>query len=400
MKFKISDYIGVSIVTVASLILMFTIGIGNGSWSWGGSHEAEKAREIVIPKTPVAVQQVEPELVEIVVRFAGMLRPFERHPLAFEVGGRVTSLGTNAAGKPLDVGDRVDAGQIIAELDARTESARLKRAKALLEKAQADLARVERTKERVPGAVTDAEYTDLITRLAEAEAETTTAEKALEDRLLITPVPGVISRRTLSVGESVNPHQAVFEVLETDKLLLVVGIPESRIQELRLGQRVHLELLARDLYGRPRPAVDGVVHEVAEASDQQTGLFEVEIVVDNTENQLKPGLIARANIVVDEVEAYRLPLTAGVFREGELFLFAIDAQNKAVRYPLLGALEQGSELIVRELPAEFRTVVVRGQHRLTDGREVEILDAQAAGSEAEAIEPAVEVNMASGAEAP
>lgn len=398
MKFKASDYIGVSIVTVASLILMFTIGIGNGSWSWGGSHETEQAREIVIPKTPVAVERVEPELVEIFVRFAGMLRPFERHPLAFEIGGRVLALGTNAQGKPLDVGDRVEAGQIIAELDARAEAARLKRAKAQLEKAQADLARLDRTKERNATAVTEAEYTDFVTRLAEAEAEATTAEKSLEDRTLRSPMPGVVSQRMLNVGESVNPHQAVFEVLETDRLLLVVGVPESRIQDLRPGQPVHLELLARDHYGQERHLPAGHVHQVAEAADQQTGLFEVEIVLDNPDGTLKPGLIARANIVIEEIEAIRLPITAGVFRDGELFLFTVGEDGTAVRYVLNGALEQGDDLIVRELPPGYRTVIVRGQHRLVDGRAVEIIEA--GGDDSELIEPAVKVNMASGTAAP
>jgi len=398
MKFKTSDYIGVSIVTVAALILMFTIGIGNGSWSWGESRDVEELRNLVIPKTPVAVQQLEPELVEIVVRFAGMLRPLERHPLAFEVGGRVLTLGTNERGQALDVGDRVSAGQVLAELDARAEQARLKRAKALLEKAQSDLARLDRTRERIATAVTEAEYTDFVTRLAEAEAEAITTEKALEDRTLRSPVDGVISTRLLTVGESVNPHQAVFEVLETDRLLLVVGVPESRIQEIRPGQEVHLELLARDIYGRKRQMSNGVIHQVAEASDQQTGLFEVEVVVDNAAGELKPGLIARADIVLEEIEAFRLPVTSGVYRDGELFVFTVGDDGKAARFVLEDSLEQGDDLIFRNLPESSRTVVVRGQHRLVEGREVEIIDLNPDGTEA--IAPEVKVNMASGADAP
>lgn len=388
MKFKTGDYVGVSIVTVGALVLMFTIGAGSGSWSFGTSN-AVATGERPIPKVPVSVVEAAPEPVEIMLRYAGMIRPLERYSLAFEIGGRVEALALNPQGNPLNIGDRVEAGQVVAQLDSRLLRARLKRAKAVLEKAQADLARTEDLRSRSPGTVTEAQYIDHVTMLVEAEAEVESAEKSLDDAILRSPVSGVVSQRLIKVGESVNMHQPVLEVLEVDELVLVAGVPESRIQEINVGQKAHIELLARDLYGRPRPPIDGYVYRVAEAADQQTGLFEVEVRLPNDDGSLKPGLIARANIVVREIVGFRLPASAAVFRDHELFLFTVGPDGRAHRYTLHTALEQGSELILTELPESYRTVVVRGQHRLVEGREVEILELD--GDEPSMDEPDVSV---------
>lgn len=374
MKFKTGDYIGVSIVTIAALVLMFTIGAGRGGWGLETGSKSEQT-SVVIPKSPVSVMQVEPESIEITLRYAGVLRPLEDYQMAFEIGGRIESMATRADGTPLDVGDSVTAGQVLAQLDDRLLRARLKGARARLEQAQSDLQRAEELQSRSPNAISPAQMQEYITAVIAAEAELEASQKSLDDVTLRAPVDGVVSQRMANPGESINMHQPIFEVLEVDELVLVVGVPESRIQEIRVGQKAHLELLAHDIYGRPRPSIDGVVHTVGEASAMQTGLFEVEIRVPNESRELKPGLIARTHIVIREIEGFRLPSSAAVFRDNEWFLFAVGEDGLAHRYVLGGlSLEQGEHIVVTDLPEPMRTVVTRGQHRLVEGREVEIVD--------------------------
>src|SRR5690606_3806911 len=150
----------VSIVTVGALILMFTIGAGTGRWSFGTSNPTANSADRLIPKTPVSVIESVPEPIEIYLRYAGMIRPLERYTLAFEIGGRIESLAKGPNGRPLDVGDRVEAGQVVAQLDSRIYVARLKRARAYLEKAQADLTRAEDLRDRSPGAITPAQFVE------------------------------------------------------------------------------------------------------------------------------------------------------------------------------------------------------------------------------------------------
>ncbi len=409
MNAKLGRFLGLIIVTGFALTVAITVTAGG----WGraapdGNGQSAK----VIPETPVSVMQARLESIEITDSYSGMIRPWERFALGFEVAGRVIELGTansgdGSVGRPLDEGDEVSAGQVLARLDdrvllARLEEsrARLQEANAQLEEAQADMRRSQVLKDSESGnrAITEARYQEDVTQLAVANAQLAlataqlqAANKQFQDTKLVSPVAGVISRRMVNAGESVTAHQTILEIIQVDAVLLVVGVPEAYVGEICAGQRVHVELLARDRFRRKRPSTTGRIHQVAEAADRTTGLFEVEIAVANPQRKWKPGLIALAHIVLTEVEGFRLPMAGAVFRKNKTFLFSAAAdgepltaagqQGTAHRFELDDWIEQGAEMILAELPPRHRAVVVRGQHQLLDGQRVSVVgidDKQAA----------------------
>jgi len=412
MTERVGRLLGLMIVTAVALTVAITVTAG----SWGRSApNGDGETKSVIPKTPVSVMEVAREEIEITDTYSGMIRPWERFSLGFEVAGRVVALGTNAEGEPLDDGDLISAGQELARLDDRVARSRLEEgqaqldaaraqvrdAKAKLEKAQSDMRRSEQLRQ-VGGpessqAITEKQYRADVAQLSVAEAQAALAEaqltmaearlptlkKNVDDTSLLSPVSGVISRRLVNVGESVNPHQVIMEIIQVDEVLLVVGVPEAFVNEIQVGQPVHVELLARDRFRRERQRADGRVHLVAEAADRTTGLFEVEILLPNPQQRWKPGHIALAHIVIDRVQGYRIPTTCAVFREQGGYLFSVEKEGRAVhqvgesgtarRVELTDWIEQGNDLILSDLPPERRAVVKRGQHRLVDGREVRLV---------------------------
>jgi len=372
MKDKIGRFVGLLIVTACALVVAITVtagGLGRNS------RLSDEDRAGTIPDTPVSVINVQLDSIEITDSYSGMLRPLERFSLGFEIAGRLVALGTNEAGKPLDEGDRVAAGGVLARLDDRVLLARLKEAKARREQAQSNMRRAQELKDRPTKVITETEYQDRVTELALAEAQFESSEKNLEDATLVSPVAGVISKRRINVGESVNPQQTIIEIIQVNELLLVAGVPEAYVGEIRTGQTVHVELLARNRFRRKRSDLSGRVYRVAEAADDSTGLFDVEILISNSQGKLKPGLIALAHIVVAEVQGFRVPMTSAVFRDEETFLFTVDELHKAHRLNLTDWIEQGPDMILRELPPTQRRVVVRGQHRLVEGRTVRLVPA-------------------------
>ena len=370
--------VGLLIVAGFALIILMTLGIGVLGW---GASEADEEPEVQIPPSPVAVEKIELEPIEIIRSYSGMIRPMERFALGFEIAGRVKALGVNREGEPLDEGDRVGSGDLLAQLDDRVLLARLKEAKAQQEQAQADLNRVQLLEGQQPGTISQSEFQERVTASVLAQAQFDMAEKSLEDARLVWPaeVPGVISRRLVNPGESVNPQETVFEVIQVDEVLLVVGVPEAEVIEIHAQQRVHVELFARDRFRQRRPRLEGGVYRVGEAADDTTGLFEVEIKLPNPDGRLKPGLIALGRIVIDSVEGFRVSVTSAVFRQGETFLFTVGDDGKAHRFVLDHYIEQGPDLILSQLPPAHRTVVVRGQHRLVEDRPLEVVQLGAGG---------------------
>jgi hypothetical protein len=74
------------------------------------------------------------------------------------------------------------------------------------------------------------------------------------------------------------------------------------------------------------------------------------------------------------MQGFRVPTASAMFRENETYLFSVDGSGVARKVPLVDWIEQGRHLVLDQLPPEHRHVVVRGQHRLVDGRPVELVE--------------------------
>jgi multidrug efflux pump subunit AcrA (membrane-fusion protein) len=170
------------------------------------------------------------------------------------------------------------------------------------------------------------------------------------------------------------------ELIQVEEVLLVVGVPEAFVGDIQVGQTAHVDLFAQDRFRRKRPSLRGTVHRVAEAADDSTGLFEVEILVPNQEGVLKPGRIGLAHIVVQRCDGFRVPITCAVFRDGKTWLFSVGDDDKAHSFKVERWIEQGPDMILSELPPEHQRIVVRGQHRLVDGRSVREVPEPATGA--------------------
>ena len=387
------------------------------------SETTEDTSQQSVTSTPVTVRHLQPANIEILDSYTGMIRPFRRSTLSFDMPGRVITLGQRTrslsdSANPdleLDVGDWIEVGQVLATLDQRSHHARLHEAKARLDLAEAEFERGSNLKERDPSAISDSEFHRRSVDVAVTQAQMNLASIVLEDSTLVALRRGVISHRYLNPGEVVNANEPVFEVVEVEQVLLVVGVPESRIRQLdihrqqplesediepaeenshsNLQQRrklqVRVELLARDRFGNRDSQLHGYVYRIGETADDTTGLFEVEILLQNTDRTLKPGLVARADIIVDHLSGYRVPLSSALQIDGDMYLYSVARQEKseqnllddrdrssliAQRWKVNRWIEQGADMIMPDVAPEHQTVVIRGQHRLYHGRPVTLVN--------------------------
>ena len=184
--------VGLTVVTLFAGAVMWATGVRRvDSAAEMGVGEATEVTET--PAAPVAIQQLHAEPVEILNTYAGMIQPFERFSVAFEVPGRVANLGQNDSQRDLDEGDVVRQGQVLAMLDQRILTARVNETSARLEQAQQELERARQMRQVPNPAISETEYQTRLTELAVAEAQAVTAQKNLEDATLKSPCDGVIS---------------------------------------------------------------------------------------------------------------------------------------------------------------------------------------------------------------
>ncbi|MCE5302893.1 MAG: efflux RND transporter periplasmic adaptor subunit [Planctomycetaceae bacterium] len=369
-------------------------------------------RSRVEDSPPIAVQTVAlaREPVSSEVHYGATVREHQRIQLSFKVPGTVESLlqVLRSDGRVTDVheGDIVtnDPSRPVAELDDSDYRRRmtgaqdqLARAEAKQRATEATVTAVRATYERIKamhdrGSVSQQMYDDTLAKRDAANAELDAvarevgaagvafqqAEDDWKHCKLIPPIPkAVVSRKYTERGERVQAGQPVFEIMDLSTMRAAFGVPDTRIDEFRLGQTVSV---SADAF-RGLPLV-GRVTKILPAADLRTRTFEVEVTIDEPK-ELRPGMVV--SIVVGRPHQMVLvPMTAVQRgdKPGELVVFVVtDEKGKQVarrrRVQLDGIYDNRIRLI--EGPgSEIRKgdpVVVSGAFRLVDGQEVRVLDA-------------------------
>jgi len=342
-----------------------------------------KAEKRLIPRTVVAV---------------GTLAAEERAELGFKVPGRL-------ARWDVDLGSRVAAGAVLAELDARDYELRRDRARAALEQARArlglpvggdddaldpekvgvvrqakarlDQARVtlERSRElRDQGIlaqaeydtsaaafkVTESQYNDSLEEvnnrrgiLAERRSDLALAEQQLTDSRLLAPFGGAVQQRRANLGEYLAAGAPVLTLVKLTPLRLRLDVPEREALNVREGQTVAV---------RTEGATDawpGRIVRLSPAIEEANRSLIVEAEVDNSKGLLRPGSFARAEIQTESggdsvvVPASALVLFAGIekvvtVREGKALERPVTTGRHAGdAVEILSGLEQGESVVVK-----------------------------------------------------
>lgn len=155
--------------------------------------------------------------------------------LGFKTGGVIQEI-------LVDEGARVEAGQVVARLDAREIDAGVAMARAALGKAQRDLARVEALARSaaVPGTLQE----DAETAAAVARAQVAGARFNRETATLVAPFTGVVVLRLAEPGEVIGPGMPVVVIGEArpDELRVDVGVPARELPRVRAGVPVTVRL--------------------------------------------------------------------------------------------------------------------------------------------------------------
>jgi len=233
-------------------------------------------------------------------RFPGQAKATQELNLAFEVPGRLIE-------RPVEVGDRVELGQVLAELDPRDFAAALKSAEAELKRDQANFERAEGM--LAEDVISRAQYDRLEARRDIAEASVELAAKALADSVLRAPFSGTVAATYVENYENVRSKQEIMRLLDTSKIEMVIQIPESLISNTPY---------VRDLQVRfdpfPETVLPASIKEVSNEASRTTRTYPVTLIMEPPEGvEILPGM---AGEVWGRVELPEDLLESGIVRLG------------------------------------------------------------------------------------
>lgn len=404
-----------SIVKIAALLVVLAI-VGGLAWAVWDKIEAETvvAEGGGDEQAPVAVevQDVQRGHIRNVRTFTGTLEPRSAFTIAPNVRGRLERLH-------VDIGDTVEAGQLIAELDDAEHVQEVDQAEAALAVAQANLDEVrsgiviaEREYERfrtlrdqrvaseseMDAAQAEFEAKESQLKVAQAQVEQRQAElRAAQVRMAYTRILAmwqgggeqrVVGERFADEGDMLSANAEVVSLLDIDTLRAVIFVAERDYPNVVIGQPASL---MADAY--PGQEFEGEVVRVSPQFQRGSRQARVELLVPNEDHLLKPGMFARVRLEVGHADdAVLVPVRAVVQREGQTGVFMADEQAGVARFvPVqLGYTQDQMTQVVE--PSLTGKVVTLGQHLLADESKIRIADADAeaeseavaeAGSEAE-----------------
>ena len=386
------------------LLMFLLIGVAAAGWfiltQLQDRGESGKGRKSSRP-IPVEVAQIQHGPIELKRTFSGELEALAEFVVAPKVSGRVERVLVNIA-------DRVKRGLVVAELDnaeyiqavAQAE-ADLVVARANLAKAGSDLEIATREFKRTEsllkrGIASDSEFDavgqDKLAKLAQlkvAEAQKAKAESSLETaniRLGYTKVTAgwtggneyrLVAERYVDEGQTVAANAPLLLIVELDPIVGVVFITERDYARLRPGQLISL---ITDAY--PGERYQGRIERIAPVFRKSTRQARIEMIIDNPQQQLKPGMFIRATVVLAQLpEATIIPEQALTIRDDRSGVFIVSQDGKSVVWrEVKVGIREGSRVQVEGDGLSGR-VVTLGQQLVKDGSAIMIPDVQSKTSD-------------------
>jgi RND family efflux transporter MFP subunit len=257
-----------------------------------------------------------------------------------------------------DIGAKVKAGELLAEIDTPDLDQQYEQAKGELAKAQANEALAELTAKRweamrVQDAVSEQNADEKVGYYNASKAEVAAAQAdvaklaALEGfKRIIAPFDGVVTARNIDVGALVNSTPtsplSLFQVADIHEMRIYVAVPQSFSAELHVGMTAQLKL--------PQYPDRSFVASLATTSNaiaQKDRSLLVELHRDNKDGILQPGSFVEVHFELPaNEEVLRVPASALIFRSNQPEVATVGADHRVKLVPIEVGRDLGTEVEV------------------------------------------------------
>ena len=287
-----------------------------------------------------------------------------------------------------DIGARVKAGELLAEIDTPDLDQQLLQAKADLAFAQANAALAELTAKRwqasiVANAVSqqtiDEKAGDATARRAQAAAAAANVQRlnVLENfKRIVAPFDGIVTARKTDIGALINASgesgPELFSVADVHKMRVYVRVPQAQLDALKPGMEAILKLPQF-----PDRTFKAKLDTTSNAIDRASRTVLAEFLADNLDGKLWPGTYAEAHLQLPENPSIlHLPTSALLFRQEGLSVATLGKDDKVVVKAITVGRDLGTEVEVLSGVEPTDRIIDNPSDSLTDGDAVNVENAR------------------------
>lgn len=321
---------------------------------------------VAVETGPVARRDIIP-----VASFSANLEPLWSADIAAKVDGRIDRL-------PVDEGDKVRSGSLLATLDTNELAAQVAQAegtlysdKANLEQASLDL---KRTQELAAQDAVSAQALDTarikrdlaVGQVRAAQGNLDLLQARLNNANIVAPRDGIVTKRYIQAGSYTKAGSPIITLADMTSLLAKATVGEGEITGIVIGQPVNVKVSALG-----DKTFAGKITRISPAASLPARTFTVEITIPDPQNILKAGMFASVDIPGQvHKQALAVPESALVMREDQKTVYVVDDENKVRQKVLRLGYVGGGWAEVLDGVQEGERIVIAGQNKLRDGAPV------------------------------
>lgn len=295
------------------------------------------------------------------IRITGSLEAVDDAVVSAQTSGRVLKIAER--------GQRVNRGDVIAELDDELLQASFKVAKANYELVTDIYNRQQPL--HADSIVSTQEFNQIIAQKEQAEAQLNQAKRQLDDAKIKAPFTGRVEERMARSGELLNPGMPVVRLVNTSRVKITGGIPERYALDVTEGTPVRVNLTSYD-----GGFMDAKVTYTSSIIDPNSRTLPIEVEIANPDGTLKPEMIVSLEItrkVLDDV--ITVPRTALIRGEEGMSIFVAREENShkvARMVRVTTAQSSGNRIIISDGLSDGDEIVIVGQTILNEGDRLNI----------------------------
>ena len=342
-------YVKFSLLAIAAVAMMTACGPKDKNNN--APTAQQPAQQQAAPSVTVVTAGAED--VDITNTFTSNIEPFATNNIVSQTAGRIVSINA-------EVGQTVRKGQLLAKMD----DVNLAKTRMQYVNDSTELSRL--TELYKIGAVSQADYD-----MAQLGLNVTkkTYDNLLENTYLRSPIDGVVTARNYDKGDMYGMTMPIFVVEQIQPVKMLINVSESLFTQVNKGMEFDITV---ESY--PDETFKGKVNLIYPTVNAATHTFPVEVICQNNDQRLRPGMFARVTASFGTRHSVVVPDNAVVKQQGsgEHFIYVLNADNTVTytkvelgrrmgnRYEILSGIKEGDK------------IVTEGQLRLKNGVSVTV----------------------------
>ena len=303
-----------------------------------------------------------------VIEVKGMQSSYTRSYIGTVVSKHTTVLvspyGGTVVKLPVHPGQKVADGALVAEVDSPTAKNMKKTADATLSQAQDGYQRAEKVYKA--GGMSEIQWKDVSTKLAQAEATAEMADNMVDECHVKAPWDAVVSELYVAVGDEVKPMSRLATIIDENNLEVSIGVPENEFSRICEGLEADVVIPALDYLSSTAK-----VSEIGVMASLISHSYNVRLTFKQQPKGLKAGMACKVSLQTDRQDRLIVPASVVKVDDNGRYVWVVNDEDKVEKRAVTAGNFAGTGVSIESGVKSGDRIIVEGSQKVSTGMKVQ-----------------------------